>query len=547
MVATPNLLQLRPIDHRRIRGQRSDLVRRACRLGLDRVRKACADALRCRPRPKPSTWIGDTMRLDNIVEAGSGQYDLTLRPWWIPILDAFDDPEVSEVAVPAGTQVGKTLAMIASILWAAECAPAPGMLVTPDRDTAIELRDRIYANALATLRGGKCHNLKVPPEHEWNTRYIDLGSMRVYLAWAGSRHRLRGRPCRYVWMTEVAVYAKGMAKAGDPVSAAKQRIKAFFRGFIWAESSPRAHPCKITELEQEATARYRWNVKCPKCQALFELRFFPHKNGDLAGRNGVSGIRDAGGELVSVELALSEAHYICPGGCTIDNSEKQAMLEGGQMLPLGWEGGAKPGSRRKLGFHLWSAHSESISFGQLAAAYVEAVRQMKLAEFWGNWLGLEYKPESRVPTWQALGKANASYNARGSVPAEAWFLTCGVDLQLENNGCRVTCRGWAPGRTSWLVDWRWIERDPADLNALLRSDLETVTRDFLQHRFPVVGTDGRSAVNPLGRRELAVKLLTIDVGHDPRSVHAWLKSLPESWVVGTEPRVRAVAKNMKVA
>lgn len=545
-----------------IRRRRSPAVRDACRRGLARLRHAYAAAWRSHARMKPSVWIRERMRLDNTVEAGSGRYDLERRPWWEAVLDAFDDPEVMSVAIAAATQIGKTLSLIALILWAAENAPAPAMLVTPDRDTAIELRDRIYLNAAATVRAGHCRHLRVPPEHEWNTRYIDLGSMRVYLAWSGSRQRLRGRPCRYVFLTEVAVYSKGMRQAGDPVSAAHQRIKAFFRGFIYQESSPSEHPCRITELEQQATCRTRWHVRCPHCGRSQELRFFPHKAGESAGKGGIAGLKDEGGEFVSQETARLEAYYVCEAGCKIENADKQAMLESGRMVPVGCRlearrckgrrgrrraanaelqlVGPQPKSRRKLGFHLWSMHSEAITFGDLAAAYVESRERMKLAEFFGNWLGLEFRPESRVPEWQILGKRNAWTNARGRVPREAWFLTAAVDVQTENNGCRVTVRGWAPGRTSWLVDWRWIDRDPADVNQVQRSDLAQVTADFLSHKFPVVDAEGRPATNPLGRSELAIKLLVIDVGHDPRGVHGWMKSLPESWVLGEVPRVRAI-------
>jgi phage terminase large subunit GpA-like protein len=532
-----------------IRARRSPAIRSACHAGQARLRRAWRQAWRHRERMKPSAWIRERMRLDNTVEAGSGRYDVDRRPWWIPILDAFDDPEVASVAIAAATQIGKTLSIIALILWAAENAPAPAMLVTPDKDTAIELRDRIYLNAAATIRSGGCKHLRIPPEHDWNTRYIDLGSMRVYLAWSGSRQRLRGRPCRYVFLTEVAVYAKGMKKAGDPVSAAHQRIKAFFRGFLYQESSPSEHPCRMTELEQQATWRSRWHVRCPHCGRVQELRFFLHKSGELAGKGGIAGIQDAGGEYVSQETARLEAYYVCEAGCRIDNHDKQALLESGRHVPYGCRvgkppkcrlTGSVPKSRRKLGFHLWSVHSEQITFGDLAASYVEAREQLKLPEWWGNWLGLEYKPESRVPEWAQLGRKNAWSNCRWQVPREAWFLTAAVDVQAENNGCRVTVRGWAPGRTSWLVGWQWIERDLADANQLIRSDLAAVSRDILERRFSVVDAEGRPAVNPLGRRELAVKLLAIDVGHDPRGVHAWLKTLPESWVLGETPRVRAV-------
>lgn len=520
-----------------IRARRSSAVNAACGSGMTAVRKAAAAAWRNVERMKPSQWIRERMRLDNMVEAGSGRYDIDRRPWWVPILDAFDDPEVGQLAIAAATQIGKTLSLIALILWAAENRPAPAMLVTPDRDTAIELRDRIYFNAQATIRAGGCRHLRVPPEHEWNTRYIDLGSMRIYLAWSGSRQRLRGRPCRYVFLTEVAVYSRGMKVAGDPVAAAHQRIKAFFRGFIYQESSPSEHPCRITELEQGSTARYRWKVRCPHCNYRFELRFFPHRKGEQAGNDGIAGIRDAGGEYVSNETARLEAYYVCPKGCKIENADKQALLESGEMVP---HNGREPTSRRKLGFHLWSVHSEAITFGDLAAAFIDAKNALKLPEFWGNWLGLEFKPESRVPTWQVLGKNNAWTNSRGSVPAGAWFLTAGVDVQAENNGVRVTVRAWAPGRTSWLVDWRWLEREPGDDNAVVPSDLVKLSKEILERRYPVVDDEGRPAVNPLGRRDLAVKLMTIDVGHLPRKVHAWLKTLPESWVLGDVPRVRAI-------
>jgi hypothetical protein len=67
-----------------------------------------------------------------------------------------------------------------------------------------------------------------------------------------------------------------------------------------------------------------------------------------------------------------------------------------------------------------------------------------------------------------------------------------------------------------------------------------VTREFLQPAFPLSMPKGGRRKIRWAKRELAIKLLAIDVGHDPRSVHAWLKSLPESWVAGEVPRVRAV-------
>jgi hypothetical protein len=91
------------------------------------------------------------------------------------------------------------------------------------------------------------------------------------------------------------------------------------------------------------------------------------------------------------------------------------------------------------------------------------------------------------------------------------------------------------------VDWRWLERDAGDDNRLVTSDLEKVTREVLGRKYPVVDREGRPAQTPLGRKELGVKLLGIDVGHLPRVINAWLKTLPESWTLDdgvNVPRVR---------
>lgn len=530
---------------------RSGRIGQGVSRGMRRLHERSRLAWLCRTKTPPADWAHERMRLDSTREA-SGKYDLARRPWWRAILEAFADPEVRSISVPAATQVGKTLALIASILWCAENAPAPGMLVVPDRNAAIEIRDRVYGNALETIQRGQCERLKVPPEHDWNTRYIDLGSMRIYLAWAGSRQGLRGRPCRYVWLTEVDVY-KGDKKGGNPVAAAHQRTKAFFRGLHYHESSPSEFPSQICELERSCTARYRWHVECPHCGQWQELRFFLHAKGEFAGCGGIGGLKDAQKEYVSAETARREAHYVCERGCKIGNELKQAMLETGVWVPFGSRvkvlkngqttvDGKVPSSRRSVGFNLWSMHSESISFGDLAAEYILHKEAGKLPEFYGNWLGMEYRPETKLPSWSQLAHRLAWTHPRGYVPPEAWFLTAGTDMQGENKGVRCSIRAWAPGCTSWLVDWFWIERQSGDENDLVKSDLVQLSKMVLERRFPVFG----GGVNPLGRREVPVRLLLIDTNFLPMKAHHWMQSLPEAWTKGDRARVRAIRGDHKV-
>lgn len=515
---------------------------------LDRLRKAAADAWSpIVPEPVPD-WCEGRIRLSAEYEGSGGSYDGTQRPWWREILECYTDPEVNFVVVVAATQVGKTLGLMAGILWCAENSPAPGLVVLPDQVSAVEFRDRLYATALASVTGGQFRRLRVPPEHLWNARWIDLGSMRVYLAWSGSRQRMRGRACKRVWDSEVDVY-DGDKKSGDPVSASHQRTKAFYHYLHYHESSPTAHPSEITALEESCTDRRRWHVPCPQCGTWQELRFFPYKSGDLAGRGGIGGYRNEHGELLAPEEARKTAHYICIDGCTITNSQKRAMLMAGRWVSRGQHAakdgtitGPGPTSRRKLGYHLWSIHSDTISFGDIAAAYLEHVAAGKLPEFFGNWLGLEWKQEGKIPSWGQLGRRLAWTHERGSVPHQAWFLTLGADVQSDE--VYYVVRGWAPECTSWLVDWGSFQRVGGDETERVKSDLVQLTK-LLEREYPVVGTDG-AATNPLGRPRLRVRLLNIDSNHRPLDVHNWMQSLGDVVVKGERARVRAVRGDHKV-
>lgn len=515
---------------------------------LERLRTAAAEAWDpIVPQPVPA-WCEQHIRLSAEYEGGGGAYDTTRRPYWKEILENYRDPEVTFVVVVAGTQIGKTLGLQVGVIWCAENSPAPGLVVLPDQASAIEFRDRIYATATASLAIGGFRRMRVPPEYQWNTRWIDLGSMRVYLAWSGSRQRLRGRACKRVWDSEVDAYG-GDKKTGDPVAASHQRTGAFYHFLHYHESSPTNHPSEIAALEASCTDRRRLHCQCPHCGTYQELRFFPYKSGDLAGRGGFGGYHNEHGELLAPEEARRTAHYICVSGCVIRNSEKQAMIESGQWVSLGQHidkrgrvTGPAPLSRRKRGYHLWAVHSDTRSFGDIAAAYLEAVAAGKVPEFFGNWLGLEYQQQSKVPSWGQLGRKLAWTHERGTTPHQVWFLTAGCDLQADE--VFYVVRGWAPFCTSWLVDWGSFKRSEGDETELCKSDLAQLTA-LLERRYPVVGVDG-PAQTPLGRSQLGVRMLCIDSNHRPMDVHNWMQSLPDAITKGDNARVRAVRGDHKV-
>jgi phage terminase large subunit GpA-like protein len=487
-------------------------------------------------------WIESHLRFgpgDSGVQLESrvGGFTYDDSPWWRYILECAVDRRVSSVAIPAATQVHKTANLLIAVpLFLAEFRPAPGMIVVPDELEAKKVRDRIYAVVQESQKFCKFHRLRVPPKHKWNLQEIDLGSMIIHLAWAGSRQRTRGKPCYYVWFTEVDVYRNADAKAGDAVEAGKQRTKDVFRYKHFFESSPSESPSTICDEEQLADQRWRWYMPCPHCGLKQEARFFTNKKGDKAGRGGIElTVRAVGGDgdsLLTPPKAREHSHYVCLNGCKIDNSQKQEVIEAGQWYPRGWKDGDPEPDRtpaKHVGFHLWAIHSPNEAYGATAEDYLRHLAKGRKVDFYGNRLAIAYQAETRVPAWSELGRRAAWTHVRRTVPDGVWFLTAGVDKQGENNGTRYVIRGWAPGRTSWLIDWGWIARDPGDTGLVL-SDLTLLEKHVLHSDFQVVNKGNEPSATPLGVRRARVRLACVDTNHLPMQIHRWMRQLPEEWV-----------------
>jgi phage terminase large subunit GpA-like protein len=82
------------------------------------------------------TWTAEHVRLDSDEEAGATKYDPHERPRWQGVLRAAADPEVRQITIPASTQVGKTLTLIALLIYLARNSPARALVVLPDQDLA---------------------------------------------------------------------------------------------------------------------------------------------------------------------------------------------------------------------------------------------------------------------------------------------------------------------------------------------------------------------------------------------------------------------------
>jgi phage terminase large subunit GpA-like protein len=477
--------------------------------------------LRPRPKEQPSEWIPRNCYLSADTEANDGgAYDLTKFPYWRMILDLVASPTVREVNLMISPQMGKTIAMVMILLFLAMVAPCPCMYVLPTQSDAIEFRNRVYANALASPQTKHL----VPPESQWNTRSIDLGGLRCYLAWAGARNAIRSRRCRIVFLDEVDVY-EGGKKGGDPVASAYQRVGAFHRWQVWKLTSPVPEVSRIAEA-CETSKMHHWGVKCPQCQHEQELRFFPHKDGPYAGNGGIVGIYDDAGNPLPAEEVKEHCRYLCEKGCDLPPAAKFEMMRGGR-----WVEGDGPEDR--LGFTLPLYISDAKTLNEAAGAYAISKATGDLPGFFQRWLARSYTSKKPRPKWEFFARKNAGEHERGWVPSDVWFLTAGADVQDDR--VYLSVWGWGHMKTRYLIDWRILYQREGDDGDVIASDLRQLDA-FMTKRYPVIGEHG----NPRGLDRLMIWLLGIDSGWRPGEVHDWV------WKHRASKRVRAVRGDANV-
>ena len=117
-----------------------------------------ADAWRPRPRPVRSEWCCQHLWMPAKTSARPGRFELDDHAYLAEIIDAVDDPDVTEIVAVMVPQVGKTTLLQAVILSQGTCSAAPMMFASSTEDDVKEKRGRIYelAEASPALRDWMC-------------------------------------------------------------------------------------------------------------------------------------------------------------------------------------------------------------------------------------------------------------------------------------------------------------------------------------------------------------------------------------------------------
>ena len=415
----------------------NDLWTACSRLWLPRVRRPVQE------------WCDDHLRLSERVAYQAGPWHTAAFAHQRGIFWLWSHPEVEEISLCWGTRLGKTVLIPALIAWASCNDPGPAMVALSSRDSAhIFEREKIYP----MLEDCK-ETADLLPLERWRVfGRVDLRQMVAYMAWSGSATSLGEKSIRYLYMTELDKWAAEESREADPEALALNRVKDWPNRKILKESTPTIEGLsRIDNNLRAADIVLVYHVPCPSCGRFQPLEFQQIK-------------WDKDGEHSRPKLARKTARYECRYcGYRIEDYHRYPMLARGVWAPEDHEvprdtqalvlwGGAGP--QKRVGTRLSSLYSPTLSWGEIAEAFLRAEKTIGgLQDFRNSWLALTFSLAGAVPDWAEARDRLRTTTPRGKVPPWALVLTAGIDCHSPTQrGNYYVVRAWGREGRSQLVE-----------------------------------------------------------------------------------------------
>jgi terminase, large subunit len=434
------------------------------------------------PRLTLSEWADEKFYLSPESSAEPGQW--TTIPFQKGWMDAFTDKSLEYVVVMKSARVGYTKTIVALTGYHAEHDPCPIMIVQPTDDDAEQFSKEEIA---PMLRDCEAVGKRFTPSASRKTANTILnktftGGM-LSMTGANSGAGFRRITRRVVIFDEVDGYPMSAGSDGDPIKLGIKRSETFWNRKIILGSTPLiSFNSRIEPWFKRGDQRYYF-VPCPHCGEFQTLKFPNMKwpKGEPA-----------------------KAWFMCEkSGCVIEHVSKRWMIERGE-----WRATAVAESSRLASFHIWTAYSYSpnATWGHIAQEFEVAKREgsESLKTFINTTLGECWIEKGEAPEHERLFERRETYKM-GTVPAGAYMLTAGVDVQKDRLVVEVV--GWGLRMESWSVDWITIPGDTAADEPW--DDLADVLNKNWPHQ---------------NGGELRIRMMAVDSGFNTQGVYKWCRS-----------------------
>lgn len=397
-----------------------------------------------------SQWADQFRRLSPEASSEPGRWVTDRAPYQRGMMNAVNEPGVSEVVYMTSSQIGKTEIINNIIGYFAHQDASPMLLIQPTLDMAETWsKDRLApmirdTDVLTELFGD-------PRSRDSNNTLLHkkFPGGHITMAGANSPSSLASRPIRIVLLDEEDRYPHSAGTEGDPGSLAQKRTTTFWNRLLVTASTPTIEDESKIESRYQQSDQRKFYVPCPECDA-FQVLGWPQ---------------------IKFKKGKPETTYYECEHCkaNLKESDKMWMLSHGE-----WR--AEAAFNGIAGFHISELYSPWVKWSEMVAGFLKAKRLPETLKVWVNTsLGETWKDKTEgVDPSGLLGRKE---NWGRVAPEGVIVITAGVDVQDDRLEAEVI--GWGVGQESWSLQYHVLHGDPAqskvweDLDNVLTQTVKT--------------------------------------------------------------------------
>lgn len=444
-----------------------------------------------KPPPKltVSDWADRNRKLDSQSSAEAGRWYTSRAEYQRGMMDACSDPNIQEVVIMAGAQLGKTEALLNIIGYHIDNDPSPILVLQPTLDMAQAFsKDRV---ASGLLRSTPCLKGKVK-----DPRARDSGNTTLHKVFQGgaltivganSPSGLASRPIRIVLCDEVDRYPASAGSEGDPIQLARKRSATYWNRKIIMVSTPTNKGASRIEDAFEKSDQREYFVPCKHCHHEQTMRW--------------SNVRWDDGRPETAAYSCEQC------GVLWSDSDRLWSIRNGHWV-------AQAPFTGVAGFAINGLYSPWTPLADGVRDFLSVKKNPEQLRVWTNtYLG---------ETWEDQGERLSDFELADRrepmqpIPDEVIVITSGVDVQ--DNRLEITHVGWGIDDESYILDHITIYGDPStpqlwtDLDSVLMTQFETESGRRLGVRGACVDSGGHFTNSVyayckknMGRRIFAIK------------------------------------------
>lgn len=406
-----------------------------------------------------SQWAEQRRVLSRESSAEAGKWRNDRTPYMVEPMDAFNDPNVHDIAVVAMSQTGKSeleLNIIGSVI---DNDPQSILYIQPNIEEAKKFSKMRVAPMIRDCRTLREKVAEVKSRDGSNTT-LQKSYPGGILTMVGSQtpSALASMPVPIVIGDEIDRFARSAGSEGDPWELAEKRTITYYNAKRVAVSTPTNEgDSRIADLFDDGTQE-RWRTRCPDCGEWSEVLF-----------DDIKFDFDAVKRKKKINYRVKNVFWACPA-CGCRHTERET-----KSYPSKWiADNPEALARGKRSFWVNAFFSPWRSWTEIVTKFLEVRKDpQKLKVFYNTILGQLWKERGDLADEDDMMARREDYGTRddGSpveLPEGVLVLTCGVDTQDDRLEYEVV--GWGHYYESWGIKKGMIHGDPNEEEVWNRLD-----------------------------------------------------------------------------